>query len=51
MFDKPTQFKSLVRGSVEETLNELLEAEAEKLTQADQYERSEQMAGLPERPI
>ncbi len=26
------QFKELVRGSVEETLNELLEAEAEKLT-------------------
>ena len=28
------QLKELVRGSVEETLNELLEAEAEKLTQA-----------------
>ena len=28
------QIKELVRGSVEETLNELLEAEAEKLTQA-----------------
>ena len=27
------QIKELVRGSVEETLNELLEAEAEKLTQ------------------
>ncbi len=27
------QLKELVRGSVEETLNELLEAEAEKLTQ------------------
>ena len=26
------QLKELVRGSVEETLNELLEAEAEKLT-------------------
>ena len=26
------QIKELVRGSVEETLNELLEAEAEKLT-------------------
>ena len=36
------QFKELVRGSVEETLNELLEAEAEKLTQAAQYERNEQ---------
>ena len=28
------EIKKLVRGSVEETLNELLEAEAEKLTQA-----------------
>ena len=31
------QIKELVRGSVEETLNELLEAEAEKLTQAARY--------------
>ena len=29
------QLKELVRGSVEETLNELLEQEAEQLTQAD----------------
>ena len=29
-----SELKELVRGSVEETLNELLEAEAEKLTQA-----------------
>lgn len=29
------QLKELVRGSVEETPNELLEAETEKLTQAD----------------
>ena len=36
------QLKELVRGSVEETLNELLEAEAEKLTQAARYERNEQ---------
>ena len=28
------QIKELVRGSVEKTLNELLEVEAEKLTQA-----------------
>lgn len=34
-----------VRGSVEETLNELLEAEAEKLTQAARYERNEQRQG------
>ena len=36
------QIKELVRGSVEETLNELLEAEAGRLTQAARYERSEQ---------
>ena len=35
----------LVRGSVEETLNELLEAEAEKLTRAARYERNEQRQG------
>ena len=39
------QLKQLVRGSVEETLNELLEAEAEKLTQAARYERNEQRQG------
>ena len=35
------EIKELVRGSVEETLNELLEKEAESLTQAARYERSE----------
>ena len=35
------QLKEMVRGSVEETLNELLEQEAEKLTQAARYERNE----------
>ena len=39
------QLKKLVRGSVEETLNELLEAEAQKLTQAARYERNEQRQG------
>ena len=39
------QTKELVRGSVEETLNELLEAEAEKLTRAARYERSEARQG------
>ena len=39
------QIKELVRGSVEETLNELLEAEAEKLTQGARYERSEARQG------
>ena len=36
------QLKELVRGSVEEALNELLEADAEKLTQAARYERNKQ---------
>ena len=40
-----SQIKELVRGSVEETLNELLEAEAQKLTQAARYERNEQRQG------
>lgn len=35
-----SQIKELVRGSGEETLDELLEAE--KLTQAARYERNEQ---------
>ncbi len=39
------QLKELVCGSVEETLNELLEQEAEKLTQAARYERSEVRQG------
>ncbi len=37
------QIKELVRGSVEETLNELLEAEA--LTQVARYERNEARQG------
>ena len=39
------QLKELVRGSVEVTLNELLEKEAESLTQAARYERSEARQG------
>lgn len=39
------QIKELVRGSVEETLNELLEKEAESLTQTACYERSEARQG------
>ena len=35
----------LVRGSVEETLNELLEKDAESLTQTARYERSEARQG------
>lgn len=37
--------KELVRGSVEETFNGLLEEEAQKLTQAARYERSEERQG------
>ena len=39
------QLKELVRVSVEEALNELLEAEIQKLTQAARYERSEARQG------
>ena len=39
------QLKELVRGSVEETLNELLEKEAETLTQVARYERNEARQG------
>ncbi len=39
------QLKELVRGSVEETLNELLEQEAEQLRQAARYERNEARQG------
>ena len=40
------QIKKLVRGSVEETLNELLEKKAESLTQVARYERSEARQGF-----
>ena len=39
------QIKELVRGSVEETPNELLEQEASMLTQAARYERNEARQG------
>ena len=39
------QIKELVHGSVEETFNELLEKEAEQLTQAGCYERNEARQG------
>ena len=46
------QLKELVRGSVEETLNGLLEQEAEKLTQAARYERNEARQGhRSQRPL
>jgi len=39
------ELKELVRNSVEETLNGLLEQEAEQLTNAARYERSEERQG------
>lgn len=39
------QIKDLVRESVEETLNELLEAEAQQLTNAARYERTSERQG------
>ena len=43
------QIRELVRGSVEETLKEQLEAEAEQLTHAARYERNEQRQGYCQR--
>lgn len=40
-----SELKELMRGSVEENLNELLEAEAEKLTHAARHERNQQCEG------
>lgn len=45
------EIKELVRSSVEETLNGLLDAEAVELTQAAKYERSEARQGLSQRPL
>jgi len=39
------EIKELVRNSVEETLNELLEKEAQELTNAERYERTEGRQG------
>lgn len=39
------ELKELVRNSVEETLNELLEKEAQELTNAERYERTEGRQG------
>ena len=39
------ELKELVRGSVEETLNNLLEKEAQELTKAAKYERTEARQG------
>ena len=44
------QIRELVRGSVEETLNELLEKEAESLTQAVALRAQRGPSGLPQRP-
>lgn len=44
------QIKKLVRGSVKETLNELLEAEAEKLP-GGRVRAQRGSSGLPQRPL
>lgn len=41
-FVKKAQLKELARGSVDETLNSLPEAEAQKLAQAARYKRGEE---------
>ena len=40
-----TELKDLVKQSVEETLNSLLDQEAEELTKASKYERTERRKG------
>ena len=45
------QIKELVRSSVEETLNELLEKEAESLTQSGSLRAQRGPSGLPQRPL
>ena len=40
-----TELKDLVKNSVEETLNAMLDAEADKLVQAERYARAEQRQG------
>ena len=40
-----SEWKELVRNSVEDTLNELLNKEAEELTNAAKYERTESRQG------
>ena len=40
------ELKELVRSTVEETLNNLLELEAAELTKAERYERTSRKAGL-----
>ena len=39
------ELKDLVRGSIEETLNAMLDKEADNLLQADKYERSDERQG------
>lgn len=40
-----TELKELVKNSVEETLNTMLDAEADKLVNAERYARDEQRQG------
>ena len=46
-----SQIKELVRGSVEETLNELLEKEAESMDAGCPLRVQQSPSGLPQRPL
>ena len=41
-----TELKSLVKNSIEETLNAMLDEEAKKLVNAERYAREEERSGL-----
>ena len=41
-----TELKNLVKNSVEETLNAMLDAEADKLVNAERYARDEQILSI-----
>ena len=46
-----TELKDLVRNSVEEALNAMLDAEADKLVNADRYARDEERKGVSIRAL
>ena len=46
-----TELKDLVRTSVEEALNAMLDAEADKLVNAERYARNEERKGLSIRSL
>ena len=46
-----TELKDLVRTSVEEALNAMLDAEADKLINAERYARNEERKGVKVKPL